>query len=91
MPKRACPKGQALFGASDLTRTGDLLITSEMHYRLCYTSIDLPSHYIGFAVKSQQFFGNHRNPIVATENQREMISMVCKFVLVMWYQELMQL
>ncbi len=27
-----------LFGASDLTRTGDLLITSEMHYRLCYTS-----------------------------------------------------
>ncbi len=26
-------------GASDLTRTGDLLITSEMHYRLCYTSI----------------------------------------------------
>ena len=30
-----------LFGASDLTRTGDLLITSEMHYRLCYTSIHL--------------------------------------------------
>ena len=28
-------------GASDLTRTGDLLITSEMHYRLCYTSIYL--------------------------------------------------
>ena len=28
-----------LIGASDLTRTGDLLITSEMHYRLCYTSI----------------------------------------------------
>ena len=27
------------FGASDLTRTGDLLITSEMHYRLCYTSL----------------------------------------------------
>ena len=27
-----------VFGASDLTRTGDLLITSEMHYRLCYTS-----------------------------------------------------
>ena len=26
------------YGASDLTRTGDLLITSEMHYRLCYTS-----------------------------------------------------
>ena len=25
--------------ASDLTRTGDLLITSETHYRLCYTSI----------------------------------------------------
>ena len=29
----------AICGASDLTRTGDLLITSEMHYRLCYTSI----------------------------------------------------
>ena len=27
------------FGASDVTRTRDLLITSEMHYRLCYTSI----------------------------------------------------
>ena len=31
--------GEVLIGASDLTRTGDLLITSEMHYRLCYTSI----------------------------------------------------
>ena len=30
--------GRISFGASDLTRTGDLLITSEMHYRLCYTS-----------------------------------------------------
>ena len=30
----------AFFGASDLTRTGDLLITSEMHYRLCYTSVE---------------------------------------------------
>ena len=29
-------------GASDLTRTGDLLITSEMHYRLCYTSASIP-------------------------------------------------
>ena len=27
-----------MFGASDVTRTRDLLITSEMHYRLCYTS-----------------------------------------------------
>ncbi len=26
-------------GASDVTRTRDLLITSEMHYRLCYTSV----------------------------------------------------
>ena len=31
----------AVFGASDVTRTRDLLITSEMHYRLCYTSISL--------------------------------------------------
>ena len=34
-------------GASDLTRTGDLLITSEMHYRLCYTSIIQPIKYTG--------------------------------------------
>ena len=45
-----------LGGASDLTRTGDLLITSEMHYRLCYTSIVLPSYYIGFGVNCQQLF-----------------------------------
>ena len=29
---------RTFFGASDVTRTRDLLITSEMHYRLCYTS-----------------------------------------------------
>ena len=34
-------------GASDLTRTGDLLITSEMHYRLCYTSVIQPIKYTG--------------------------------------------
>ena len=44
-----------LFGASDVTRTRDLLITSEMHYRLCYTS-NLLSYYIGFAWKSQLVF-----------------------------------
>ena len=54
--------GIPFFGASDLTRTGDLLITSEMHYRLCYTSI-LPSHYIGFEMKSQLFFGKPANVI----------------------------
>ena len=32
-------KVAVFYGASDLTRTGDLLITSEMHYRLCYTSV----------------------------------------------------
>ncbi len=37
--QKANPRGVGfLHGASDLTRTGDLLITSEMHYRLCYTS-----------------------------------------------------
>ena len=41
-------------GASDLTRTGDLLITSEMHYRLCYTSI--PRHYSGFSGGCQLIF-----------------------------------
>ena len=36
--KKGHPVGVALFGASDVIRTRDLLITSEMHYRLCYTS-----------------------------------------------------
>ena len=41
-------------GASDLTRTGDLLITSEMHYRLCYTSIVLrPEYQTWFRARSQ--------------------------------------
>ena len=26
------------FGAGDVTRTHDLLITNQLHYRLCYTS-----------------------------------------------------
>lgn len=38
--------GGWVFGASDLTRTGDLLITSEMHYRLCYTSRPLSQSII---------------------------------------------
>lgn len=47
------------YGASDLTRTGDLLITSEMHYRLCYTSIlSVPYDYTGKWEKSQSFFMN---------------------------------
>ena len=49
-----------------MTRTRDLLITSEMHYRLCYTSMDLPSYYIGSGMKSQQFFGKYRNVIART-------------------------
>ena len=28
----------AFFGAGDVTRTHDLLITNQLHYRLCYTS-----------------------------------------------------
>ena len=56
--KKGIPRRVSLFGASDLTRTGDLLITSEMHYRLCYTSVKLPNHYIGSTMKSQLFFEN---------------------------------
>ncbi len=41
-------------GASDLTRTGDLLITSEMHYRLCYTS--KLGYYTDESVESQLLF-----------------------------------
>ncbi len=50
-----------IFGASDLTRTGDLLITSEMHYRLCYTSVRLsiisafPADVKGFAGQRMKF------------------------------------
>ena len=29
------------FGACDRTRTSDLLITNELHYQLCYTSIKM--------------------------------------------------
>ena len=46
--------GEDIVGASDLTRTGDLLITSEMHYRLCYTS--RRGYYIGFASECQLLF-----------------------------------
>ena len=48
------PKGLGFFGASDLTRTGDLLITSEMHYRLCYTS--KPVYYSRYIKYCQLFF-----------------------------------
>ena len=44
------------FGASDLTRTGDLLITSEMHYRLCYTSIICPIIIMGIGQNVNPFF-----------------------------------
>ena len=36
--KKTLPKWQGLFGAGDVTRTRDLLITNQLHYRLCYTS-----------------------------------------------------
>ena len=45
--------GWDFIGASDLTRTGDLLITSEMHYRLCYTSV--LAYYIHFLAGCQLF------------------------------------
>ena len=32
------PIGKGIFGAGDVTRTRDLLITNQLHYRLCYTS-----------------------------------------------------
>ena len=50
-----------IYGASDLTRTGDLLITSEMHYRLCYTS--KPVYYIDNIGKCQLlFYKSKSNP-----------------------------
>ena len=55
--KRAPHKGVLFFGASDLTRTGDLLITSEMHYRLCYTSnCTTPQYYTEILDWCQLFF-----------------------------------
>ena len=40
-------------GAGGVTRTRDLLITSEMLYRLSYTSMDLSGDYIIRAEQSQ--------------------------------------
>ncbi len=37
--KERCRYGQRS-GAGDVTRTHDLLITNQLHYRLCYTSED---------------------------------------------------
>ena len=34
-----CLAARGVFGASDVTRTRDLLITNQLHYLLCYTSI----------------------------------------------------
>ena len=45
--------GCCFLGASDVTRTRDLLITSEMHYRLCYTSA--LAYYIHFFGGCQLF------------------------------------
>ena len=54
-PQNHC--GSRVFrGASDLTRTGDLLITSEMHYRLCYTSNYELTYYSCNFLKSQLLF-----------------------------------
>ena len=67
-------KAGGVFGASDLTRTGDLLITSEMHYRLCYTSIR-PVIISGFALDVNSFI-----PIVKNrkEQNREETTRFCK-------------
>ena len=51
----------AFFGASDVTRTRDLLITSEMHYRLCYTSVLCKrEYYIHFLKVCQLFSGSEQ-------------------------------
>ena len=54
--------GRGILGASDLTRTGDLLITSEMHYRLCYTSI--PGYYNGFLTGCQLIFRRRKIALI---------------------------
>ncbi len=46
-------------GAGDVTRTHDLLITNQLHYRLCYTSdpiiiIDIFSFVKGFFEKNSK-------------------------------------
>ena len=45
-------------GAGDVTRTHDLLITNQLHYRLCYTSDLYIIFYFGFFVKC--FFKNNK-------------------------------
>ena len=45
------------FGAGDVTRTHDLLITNQLHYRLCYTSnIHNKGYYILKSSVCQYFF-----------------------------------
>ena len=59
-----CLQQNPAFGAGDVTRTRDLLITSEMHYRLCYTSmlrllqnrITIPQHDSFVKNKLSPFF-----------------------------------
>ncbi len=46
-----------LFGAGDVTRTHDLLITNQLHYRLCYTSkFATLILYLYFLLLSRCFF-----------------------------------
>lgn len=46
-------------GAGDATRTHDLLITNQLHYRLCYTSMPYYFTITGLAMStvSYEFFG----------------------------------
>ena len=72
--------GVLFFGASDVTRTRDLLITSEMHYRLCYTSVHKPEYYNDFSGYCQQFsvilLSLQKNGMIFHDKMREVIFLI---------------
>ena len=48
--KRTFENKSSFFGAGDVTRTHDLLITNQLHYRLCYTSIWILTTYLLYPI-----------------------------------------
>ena len=52
---RLLTKADFLFGAGERTRTFDLLITNQLHYRLCYTSNNALVLYLVFPDLSRVF------------------------------------
>ena len=64
-------------GANDRIRTGDLLITNQMHYRLCYSSMRLktPLQYSTSSTKCKvKFYFSREKPSPMTSRTSERIT-----------------